>query len=209
VKSSDKKKRQPTKKTLAVGVVAFFCCAVVLAPTCNARDMWFENLQGKLKECRTEDDVVNRFGKPECRTERGGGVAVDEWSWGGLMAQLGRFEGCAGFSAGISTETGNLLWWSPHWLGSVPAEAKSVYFPEECTAVCPAKDGCFQTLVPSAGGTEPSNPGNEVESLPNGAAPATSTSSPPSPLPDSPTPPEIPSIAPDSATPSTIRTKSP
>jgi len=168
--------------------------------------MWFESLQGKLKECRTEDDVVKRFGKPECRTERGGGVAVDEWSWGGLMTQLGCFEGCAGFSAGISTETGNLLWWSPHWLGSVPAEAKSVYFPEECTAGCPAKDEGLQTLVPSAGGTEPSHPGNETDELPDGAASATSASSPPS-------PPETPSIAPDSASspppPPAIRTQSP
>ena len=91
-------------------------------------DPLFEDLKAKMEECRTEANVCAIYGMPMSRDERPGGMVVASWDWGGRLLEAGRFDGCCGLSAGMDGVTGELRWWSPHWMGHVPEDVPA-FFP--------------------------------------------------------------------------------
>ncbi len=91
-------------------------------------DPFFENLRTDMEECRTEADIIDRYGPPQSRFEQSGDIVVCDWDWGGPLAAMDHFEGCVGFSAGIVKETGKLRWWSPSWLNHVPEGVPECFF---------------------------------------------------------------------------------
>ena len=111
-------------------VLASVFCLVAGAAESVQQDPQFQALQAHLRECRTEADILERYKTPLWREEREGGIIECGWAWDGFLFLMGCHDGCTGFSAGISKETGEFLWWSPHWLGSVPRDAQSCYLPD-------------------------------------------------------------------------------